>query len=760
MKIFCLIAIILSYVALPACALDASWMMGATTAREEGLRCISGADGVYEHVMIGGKNAIKNSSAAVPLSNFLYFQCLEKLKNPLYVKVEYFDNSVNGSISLQYDTGTGTDISTRYVPAEQQVGGLRLDTGKWKSAIFRLNRAGFAHRQNLGADFRLSGNMMFVGRVTVSESKPSNWEAIMNEPVPVLKQLVHIGAGGQLIVGGFDPARLEDAAGSARALENAVPILRQMGVTSHEVYVRWNLCELSEGKYDWSVYDRYVAVYKKYGLKWVPFLIVGSPYSLPDWYYKKAGYQGYVCLEHGQESDVQSLWNPTLRKHVSRFINAFCERYRGSGVIESILLGITGNYGEAIYPVTGNDWTADIHGAYHTHPGFWAGDKYAQESFRLFLIRKYGGTTPLRDAWGKTVSSFEEIKPFMKEAASNERSWLDMCDWYINSMTDWSRFWISETRKSFPGDIYLCTGGDAPIRHGSDFGEQCKVAAEFGAGVRITNESSDEASNASLTRWVASAGLQYGAYFSFEPASGVNADGVVNRVYNATASGARGLHYYNDNLFSTPEARKNFLRMGSMMKQHVPIHEIAVYYPETEVRLNELAPLTSISPFFERFDFSYMSDGQIRDGGLKSIKALYFVTGRVIERTVLQKIADWAAHGGLIIRAEGEGALRTVEGDESFNDTILHPTGKSGRVLMFNGMANAPAYRDFVVDALKNAAELSIDTRAMISAAGAADGLFATLVKPRTLLWLNTTDKDAIRGTVKIPAHSIVEQKL
>jgi len=116
--------------------------------------------------------------------------------------------------------------------------------------------------------------------------------------------------------------------------------------------------------------------------KWVPFLICGSPYSLPDWYYKKPGAQGYVCLEHGEESDVQSLWNPAMREHVAGFIKAFCDHYRDSGIIESILLGVTGNYGEAIYPVTGNDWTADVHGAYHTHPGFWAGDRYAVASFR------------------------------------------------------------------------------------------------------------------------------------------------------------------------------------------------------------------------------------------------------------------------------------------------------------------------------------------------------------------------------------------
>jgi len=43
---------------------------------------------------------------------------------------------------------------------------------------------------------------------------------------------------------------------------------------------------------------------------------------------------------------------------------------------------------------------------------------------------------------------------------------------------------------------------------------------------------------------VASATRFYGTYCGFEPASEVSPNGVVARAYNATASGARALHYY------------------------------------------------------------------------------------------------------------------------------------------------------------------------------------------------------------------------
>ena len=102
---------------------------------------------------------------------------------------------------------------------------------------------------------------------------------------------------------------------------------------------------------------------------------------------------------------MQSLWNPVLRKHVARFIQAFCAHYRDSGVIESILLGVTGNYGEAIYPVSGSDWTADIHGPYHSHPGYWAGDaSLAQRiSCRVFAA-----------AWVRAGFSFSAMKDLLR----------------------------------------------------------------------------------------------------------------------------------------------------------------------------------------------------------------------------------------------------------------------------------------------------------------------------------------------------------
>lgn len=746
----------------------AAWSVTAAGFEDKGIRALSGADGVVASATRGGARCLTTQAGTTPPSAYLYFQVdagrAQGASGPIYAVVSYFDDGIGAGLRLEYDSAIGDDLGAKYRAAEEQAGGWSLGARQWKTAIFRLQRPLFAHRENLGADFRLSGPRLFVRSVRLTHARPANWEEADRIGVVDVKPLVHIGPGKQLIIGGFDPAHVSDAVPQSRALEAAMPALKSLGVTSHEGYVRWNLCEPAPGRYDWSVYDRFVQVYKRHGLKWVPFLIIGSAYSLPDWYYKKPGSQGYVCLEHGQESDVQSLWNPTLRQHVARFIKAFCDHYRPTGVIESILLGITGNYGEAIYPVTGNDWTADIHGPYHTHPGYWAGDKYAVESFRLWLIQKYGGTSRLRDAWGTQFGNINQVRPFLRKDAPNDRAWLDFVDWYIGSITDYARFWLRETRKNFPqGGIYLCTGGHAPPEHGSDFGAQCKAAAEIGGGVRITNEGSDYRANFSLTRWVASAGRQYRAYFSFEPAGGVDANGVIARIYNAATSGALGLHYYFPNLFDSEQARQNFIRWGGQFRDYRPYAEIAVYYPETYIKLHGNDFLGRVQPLRDRFDFDYMSDGQIADGGLERVKALILLEGSVSEAKTWQAITEWVRQGGVLFYADGMGRLRTVEGDDSPYRNLLGVDANQGkgRVLVFHGNPDSAEYRAFVTGELAKLDRLSPAVRAMVQGDGQEDGVFVAACKPNLLVWLNYTPNPARKeGSLTLPPFSIVTSEV
>ena len=726
----------------------------------EGLKPLNGADGAFDSAYRGGAACITHRPDVEPPSNYLYFALDEtaraRVAAPLYLTVEYHDGAPGGAITVEYDSmgDKGTD---RYRPNEDQWGGAMAGTKRWRTAVFLLKNPRFRGGENLGADFRLGGVRMALRALSVGTAAPANLEALQKNDAPRLLPQARIGAGGQLIIGGFDPDSRESAVTQTRLLDAALPGLRAAGVTCHEGYVRWNLCEPEPGKYDWSVYDRYVELYRRHGVKWVPFLICGSAYSLPDWFYKKEGFQGYVCLEHGQESDVASLWSPALRGHLARFLQAFAEHYRDAGVIDNILLGITGNYGEAIYVASGNDWTAGTHGEYHTHAGLWAGDPLAVADFRRFLTEKYGDTAAVSKAWGAPVADIAQLTPFQRKDAPSDRAWLDFAEWYIGAMNGHTRFWLETLRRHYSGPMEVCTGGHAPVEHGADFGMQCKLAAEYGAGVRITNEGSDYRHNFSLTRWVASASRQYGGYFSFEPAGLVTPDGVVGRVYNATASGAQRLHYYYPNIFSDERARDNWVRWASEYRQRAPRVDIAVYYPETNIRLNGNKFLEHAQPLRDCFDFGYMSDGQIADGGLKGVRALVLLWGTTAEQSTWDTIAQWVRQGGLLLYADGIGRLRNVEGDESVNDTLFGANADhgGGRTAVFNGPGNSAEYRRFLSDALAKAPELSRATRAMVAADGREDRIFNTVTGPNTLRWYNETDLAARRLGRGLPPHAI-----
>jgi hypothetical protein len=745
--------------------LEAFYSMKEAASIENGIRPLNGGDGVTFITTLDGSQGLANKPNENPPSMFMYFDVSDEIslaiKGSLYIEVEYYDAEPGQMLQLQYDSLMEDALQMKYCPSEEQWGGWETGCRQWRKAVFFLKKPKFANEQNLGADFRLGGGPICVRYLRLTSEKPDNCERYDRLPESELRKRVKIGRGGELIVGGFDVPTREYVRQETRALDAAAPTLKSIGVTSHEGYVRWNLCEPAPGQYDWSVYDKYVELYKKHHLKWVPFLIVGSPYSLPDWYYKQPEAQGYVCLEHGQESDVQSLWNPALREHVARFIKAFCEHYRDEGVIESILLGITGNYGEAIYVASGNDWTSDIHGQYHTHPGFWAGDKYAIADFRAEMQKKYGTSNALSKAWGTKIADFSDVNPFPRDKAPNDRAWLDFCHWYIDSMSDWARFWMGETRKNYKGEIYLCTGGHAPPEHGSDFGDQCKLAADINGGVRITNEGSDYRANFSLTRWVASAGRQYGAYFSFEPAGGVSPEAVSGRVYNASTSGARGLHYYFPNLFGAKAATENFVTSGGEFRKRKPVEEIAVYYPETYIILKSNNFLGLLQPLRDRFDFDYMSDNQIRDGGLSKVKALVLLDGAISEADVWAKIVEWTRAGGLVLYSDGIGHLRTVEGDEHFHEALFSRNADlgKGRINVFHGPNEGEEYRAFLAEKLRQAPELGKKTRSALALDGVEDNVFYTLCGRKELVWLNATNQNVKKGDASIPPHSIISVK-
>jgi hypothetical protein len=440
---------------------------------------------------------------------------------------------------------------------------------------------------------------------------------------------------------------------------------REAGGTSVETYLRWVDVEPERGRWDWSVFDRDLDALAALGLRWVPFVILGPWYATPAWFRQGPDSLCAVCLEHGRPSGNQSIWNPRLWPWVERFLAAFGERYgaalRRGGAVESVLLGISGDYGEAIQTVTGN-WP----GAYHGHRGYWCGDPEARAAFRRWVQARYGTLDALARAWGAPApASWDAVAPPARPDPDRPHAWLDFVAWYRGEMTGWAARWLGAARRLWPEvALYLCTGGDMHPAHGSDFSDQCRVAAAAGAGVRITNEGSDYLENLVLTRLVATAGRHEGAYVGLEPAAAVDARGVAARQFHALGSGARQLHEYQGNLWEEGphgvrergEAASRWRAGAALLRPCRPVWRVAVAVSLPDLALREIGLPEAVRALARALrpatDFALVDDHLVRRGALRGIRAVFLAPARVWDPETLAHLEAFVADGGLAVASQ------------------------------------------------------------------------------------------------------------
>lgn len=489
-------------------------------------------------------------------------------------------------------------------------------------------------------------------------------------------------------------------------------LLKSLGVTSIQTYIFWNKVEKTPGAYDWSEYDADVALFKEHGLKWVPFLIAGPWYVTPEFVRRDPAMVFFRCLEHGRESGIPSLWSPRLRERVRDYLGAFAARYRPQGVLESVNLGVSGDYGEAIYPVLGN-WP----GEYHSHPGYWCGDRLAAADFRREIRALYGDDlAALNRAWRSAYASFDDVVPFLPAQAPSERAFQEFLRWYRGAMTGWSDFWLGAAREVFPEeDLYLCTGGDMAPEHGSDFSAQAKTASARGGFLRITNEASSFPMNVRLTRLVGTAGRFYGAGFGHEPASAVSPVGTLGRLFNAVTSGARQLFLYNTpELMRDKEGRPAAGEAGLFLREYAafrtvrsPRVDVALYHPNPSSRQTgrDRQDWSDMASVLRRLvDLDFLDDRLILDGALDRSSVLVLAVTEVMDAPVLDAVRRWVEAGGVLFVLD------------------CRPADWDGRTAAFDALTGFTPE----TDEIRGITEMTVERPRLLPSIAARSGLFLT----------------------------------
>ena len=634
---------------------------------EQGLFSPAGGDGLQVVETVGGTPCRRIG----PGAHYLYLKADATRVPPgsydAYLAVEYLDDHT-GLVHVEYDKAPSKDRKDKnpaYSRAEDVA--LLVSSGLWQRAVIHLPEARFGHGQNFQADLRLVGTGLAVRRVEVLFCRPDDYRAGGIDPAKLDRFRTRIGAGMEFDLG-CDATPAEAA------------WAKMLGVTSIESYVTWQTVEdAGEGQWDWRHWDRQVEVLERAGLKWAPLLVAGPAYATPRWFRESDRSAPYVCLEHGEASKIQSLWNPELRPWIERFIKAFADRYRDRGVIELVRLGTTGIYGETLYPtgVPNTDWIYKIPGPFHNHTGWWAGDRFARKSFRETFQRRYGDVGKLNRAWGTSFASLEAVEPSVPEKCPSLRARADFVDWYVQSMTEYGAFWVAVTRKHFPTTpIYQSLGGAGEPIYGADFSAQAKAFVPYAGRVRVTNEASDYAKNFAITREVVSSARAFGLEFGMEPAGVVSADGNVARIYNATASGAIHLFFYKGNLLDSPAHLAAFRNHASYLERRKPRVDAAFYLPKTSWALEPASHglvLQAVTALRERLDFELLDRTTFPTPLGQRVKVLSVTEAPYVEPAEVEAIRNWVSAGGILIARTnpGDTFFRTPEGSDGLRDGLF-----------------------------------------------------------------------------------------
>ena len=120
------------------------------------LQPISGADGVFQTVIIDGVTVYRSFATRDSYDPYMYFRCSEEIhQQTVYLEVTYKDIGY-GIFGVEYNSRT-----TNYQIAETGYENYVLGTGRERTAVFELTNADFRNAQNLESDLRLFCEVTF-----------------------------------------------------------------------------------------------------------------------------------------------------------------------------------------------------------------------------------------------------------------------------------------------------------------------------------------------------------------------------------------------------------------------------------------------------------------------------------------------------------------------------------------------------------------------------------------------------------------------
>jgi len=441
--------------------------------------------------------------------------------------------------------------------------------------------------------------------------------------------------------------------------------LKGMGLVANEDYVAWGAVEREPGVWNWKQHDDMERALHAAGLRYVVYDWVHFP---PTWLRTNGNRTLMRCLEHGQECNYLSIFDPQTIVWYDHFYKNLAGHFTNR--IDDVYACILGPYGEGNYPLMVPDWV----NMGHCHEGYWCGDEHARAAFQHAMQKKYSRVAKLNHAWGSQYKSFEEIsmpaelanekfKPSLSafSTAQDKRRWLDFITWYHQAIIDFTERSVQTVLKYFPASkVRLKPGGNARGVNPIAWGTYCPGYAKMAGPYHIVLQPADCGGAVFGDKWMGTAYQFYGVTECTEPAGNLDDNMFVTRMFSDASSGARQLFTYE------------FERHNAAVQKYVHLFkgragdtEVAVYCPTTLYRFGESLDATVQSgyPLRDLCEYDVLDEVLIDDGALnaKRYKALIMFQTDIIDQNILGAFDKFLRKGGKIC-VVGTGDIKNVEG--------------------------------------------------------------------------------------------------
>lgn len=519
--------------------------------------------------------------------------------------------------------------------------------------------------------------------------------------------------------------------------------LKNMGLVANEDYVAWGAVEREPGKWDWRQHDAMEHALHRAGLKYVVYNWVHFP---PVWLRKQlAGRTLMKCLEHGEETNYLSIFDPRTIEWYDHFYKSLHEHFGDR--VDDIYACVLGPYGEGNYPLAVPDWI----NMGHCHEGYWCGDEYAIKAFQAAMEKKYGDVGKLNSAWGTHLTSFTEVRPpeeisrkdFKPSLAAfpspqDKQRWLDFITWYHQAIIDFAERSLQTVLKYYPASkVRIKPGGSAGGVNPIPWGTYCPGYARMAKGYGIVIQPADCQGAVFADKWMGTAYQFYGVTESTEPATALDQKTFVRRVFSDASSGAKQFFTYE------------FEQHVADIRQYIQLitgkpgeTEVAVYCPTTLYRLGANLGYTiqAGNEMRDVCEYDVLDEALILDGALtpKRYKVLVIYQAEVVDSPVLDKFSSYERAGGRLI-VVGRTPIKNIAGN------LWEGSSKIERIDPPNG-------------AKKWLPALAASLRGLKGVDGKLDGVWMSR-RGKQVLAYNTGDKpvmaDIDGNTVQIGANTI-----